>query len=100
SDLSPKRRQAQSAIRAAHDPSALADALEHFGLARMPSYWPLLDRIEMPLTIVVGERDAKFRMIGGEIAQRVRHARVEIVTGAGHNVVLEAPERVAEIVSA
>ena len=49
----------------------------------------------MPVTLIVGERDAKFRQIAAEMAAALPRARVETVPGAGHAVHLEAPERVA-----
>ena len=47
----------------------------------------------MPVTLVVGERDAKFRAI----AERMGgcRGRVVVVAGAGHAVALEAPAAVA-----
>jgi 2-succinyl-6-hydroxy-2,4-cyclohexadiene-1-carboxylate synthase len=47
------------------------------------------------VTLLVGERDAKFRAVANEMAARIPRARVVIVPAAGHSVHLEAPERVA-----
>ena len=46
---------------------------------------------------MAGARDSKFCAIARELASR--HSRVEaaIVEGAGHNLILEAPRVVAEV---
>ena len=54
----------------------------------------------MPVTMIIGERDAKFRAIAGEMAAGIPRAQLVVVPGAGHAVHLEAPERVAEILTA
>jgi pimeloyl-ACP methyl ester carboxylesterase len=49
----------------------------------------------MPVTLVVGERDAKFRAIAGRMAPTIPACQVVVVDGAGHAVQLEQPETVA-----
>ena len=51
----------------------------------------------MPVELVVGERDDKFRAIAGRMAERLRDARVHVVEGAGHAVHLERPDAVADV---
>ena len=53
----------------------------------------------MPVTLVVGERDAKFRAIAERMARRIRDADVVVVAGAGHAVQLEQPELVAAAIT-
>ena len=74
-------------------PPALAAALRGLGTGVMPPLW---DRLRASWrsrsTLVVGERDEKFRAIaerdGGAAAERAAHV---VVPGAGHAVHLEAP---------
>ena len=47
------------------------------------------------MTLVVGERDAKFREIGERMAERLPAARLVAIPGAGHAAHLERPEAVA-----
>jgi pimeloyl-ACP methyl ester carboxylesterase len=54
----------------------------------------------MPVTLVVGERDEKFRAIAGSMAASIPVAQVAVVAGCGHAVHLEAPEQVAEVIGA
>jgi 2-succinyl-6-hydroxy-2,4-cyclohexadiene-1-carboxylate synthase len=82
--------------RLGHDPFALADALGLLGLGRMPSAWPQLEGLCRPrLRILAGDRDSKFTEIGRRIAAAAPAASFAAVPEAGHNLILEAPERVA-----
>jgi pimeloyl-ACP methyl ester carboxylesterase len=47
------------------------------------------------VTLLVGERDAKFRGIAERMAERLPAARVVVIAGAGHAAHLEQPEAVA-----
>ena len=53
----------------------------------------------MPVVLVVGERDQKFRTIAEQMVSAIPAARIVIVPGAGHAVHLEAPELVATLVT-
>jgi 2-succinyl-6-hydroxy-2,4-cyclohexadiene-1-carboxylate synthase len=61
----------------------------------MPALWDRLGELTMPVTLVVGERDAKFRAIAEGMRARLRDAAVVVVAGAGHAVALEGPAAVA-----
>ena len=52
----------------------------------------------MPVTLVVGERDEKFRAIAERMAAAIPDARVVVAPGAGHALHLEAPGAVAEAI--
>ena len=83
-----------------YTPDGLACALRDLGTGMLPSLWNRLGQLAVPVTLVVGERDQKFRDIAGQMAERIPDARVEVVPGAGHAVHLEAPEALAAIVGA
>ncbi len=89
----------QRRLRAQHCASGLAHAVRTLGLAQMPNLLPELDRIDVPVLLVAGELDAKYRAVAERMQSRVRSSRLEIVAGAGHNVVLERPQAVAEILA-
>jgi 2-succinyl-6-hydroxy-2,4-cyclohexadiene-1-carboxylate synthase len=63
-----------------------AAQLRNLGTGVMPPLWERLRELTMPVSAVVGERDAKFRAI----AERMGFPTV-VVPGAGHAVPLEAP---------
>lgn len=98
--LSEERLAEQRAVRRRHRARGLARALRTLGLGRMPSYWEELSALELPVHLLVGELDGKFRAIAGEMASLLPRATLEVVGGVGHNVLLEAPERVAKALSA
>jgi pimeloyl-ACP methyl ester carboxylesterase len=53
----------------------------------------------MPVTLIVGERDAKFQEIAWRMAGELPDAQVLVVPGAGHAVHLEDPEQVAHAIA-
>jgi pimeloyl-ACP methyl ester carboxylesterase len=66
----------------------------------MPPLWERLGELRVPVRVVVGERDAKFQAIGERMVERLPHAELVVVAGAGHAVHLEAPEAVAAAIDA
>jgi pimeloyl-ACP methyl ester carboxylesterase len=74
----------------------LARALRGLGTGALPPLWDRLGELTIPVTLVVGERDAKFREIADEMAPLFAGpVSVVVVPGAGHAVHLEAPAEVA-----
>ena len=78
--------------------AGLSAALRGMGTGTMDPRWDRLGQLSMPVVVVVGERDLRFRAIGERIAAGVRNGRLVIVPGAGHAVHLEAPAAVAEAI--
>jgi 2-succinyl-6-hydroxy-2,4-cyclohexadiene-1-carboxylate synthase len=79
-------------------PVGLARALRGLGTGALPPVWDRLGELAMPVTIVIGERDQKFRALGAQMAGAIAGAEVVVVPGAGHAVHLEAPEAIARII--
>jgi 2-succinyl-6-hydroxy-2,4-cyclohexadiene-1-carboxylate synthase len=77
-------------------PDGLARVLRGLGTGVLPSLWDRLGELPMPVTLIVGERDQKFRAIAAEMGGMIDQAEVMVVPGAGHAVHLEAPDAVAE----
>jgi 2-succinyl-6-hydroxy-2,4-cyclohexadiene-1-carboxylate synthase len=86
--------------RLQNTPAGLAAALRGLGTGALPSLWDRLDELTMPVTLVVGERDQKFLAVAHRMAESIPRSEVVVVRDAGHAVHLEAPRRVAEIISA
>ncbi len=91
---------AAHADRLRNHPAGLARALRGLGNAALPSLWGRLNEILVPVELVVGERDEKFRAIALEMASSLPEAEVIAVPGAGHAVHMEAPARVASVIAA
>ncbi|HST33681.1 MAG TPA: alpha/beta fold hydrolase [Solirubrobacteraceae bacterium] len=77
-----------------NDPHALAAALRGLGTGEMLPLWSSLGRLSMPLAIVVGERDEKFRVLGERMVKLAPHARLIAIAG-GHVLPLENPSELA-----
>lgn len=95
-DLHPGALAAQRAVRLSHDPRGLARAMRVLGLAAMPPCWGALEEVTMPVHLMAGERDARFRALAERALAALPHARLTIVPGAGHNLLLEARDVVKE----
>ena len=84
--------------RLAQVPIALAWAMRTLGLAAMPPMWDALAALAVPVHLVTGARDAKFTEIARRAVLRAPSCVHTAVGGAGHDVGLEAPRALAQIV--
>jgi 2-succinyl-6-hydroxy-2,4-cyclohexadiene-1-carboxylate synthase len=99
-DQSPKvRAKADADRRRNHSPAGLAAALRGLGTGALPSLWPRLDRLKIPVELVVGERDEKFIQIARQMLEDLPNARLVVAPGAGHAVHWEAPGTVADSIT-
>jgi 2-succinyl-6-hydroxy-2,4-cyclohexadiene-1-carboxylate synthase len=78
--------------------AGLALALRSLGLAGMPAYRTRLPSLDLPIQLVVGEKDKKFGQIAEGMTALLPRAELLRIAGVGHNVVLEAPRELAEVV--
>ena len=84
--------------RLRNDPVALAAALRGLGAGVMAPVWGRLGELGMPVVLVVGEGDEKYRTIAEQMAARLPAARLVVVPGVGHGVVREAPAALVRII--
>ena len=89
-------RAAQRAARLRHHPRGLQASLRATGLAEMPDLRPRLPGVRLPVTLLAGEEDPKFLALAEETAALLPDARVVVVPDAGHNLLLERPQAVAD----
>lgn len=83
-----------------NEPAGLAAALRGIGTGAMVPLWDRLGELTMPATVVVGERDGKFRALGVRLAAGLGGpVREVVVPGAGHGLPREAPEAVAAVIA-
>ena len=85
--------------RLRNQPAGLARALRGLGTGALPSLWDRLDEVQTPVTLVVGERDQRFRAIAAEMAPELASPELIVVPGSGHAVHLEAPGAVARAIA-
>ena len=81
----------QREIRLAHRPVGLANSLRGLGQGTQPSFWNRLGEIEIPVLLIAGELDRKFRDIASRMNDRIPASELAIVPDAGHAVHLEQP---------
>jgi 2-succinyl-6-hydroxy-2,4-cyclohexadiene-1-carboxylate synthase len=86
---------AAHADRLRNTPAGLAAALRGVGTGAMEPLWPRLTELTMPVTVLAGERDAKFTAIGKRMAAALPCGEFAVIPGAGHAAHLEAPAAVA-----
>jgi 2-succinyl-6-hydroxy-2,4-cyclohexadiene-1-carboxylate synthase len=80
-------------------PAGLAAALHGLGTGALPSLWDRLGELTIPVELIVGERDHKFRVTAEKMAAALPEVRLSVVPGAGHAVHLEDPAAVAGIIA-
>jgi 2-succinyl-6-hydroxy-2,4-cyclohexadiene-1-carboxylate synthase len=79
----------------------LAASLRQAGTGAQEPLWSRLHELQVPVLLLVGERDTKFRAIAAQMAPRIgAMATVATVPGAGHCAHLEDPTRAGALVRA
>ncbi len=78
--------------RLRNNPHHLAKVLRELGTGAQPSLWNELPEVKIPLLLMVGEKDKKFRAIAEEMCQTSSRIRMAVIPGCGHNVHVEAPQ--------
>lgn len=96
--LSPAELARQAGIRRSHSAAGLQQSLRALGLGRMPDLRGVLHVQPLRLQLLVGALDTKFCAIAQRLAATAP-VQLEIVAGAGHNLLLEAPERVMRVLT-
>jgi 2-succinyl-6-hydroxy-2,4-cyclohexadiene-1-carboxylate synthase len=91
-------RARRRAERLSHDPAGLSRSLRVTGLGEMPNYAERLAELEMPVSVLAGDLDLKFSALARSMAECLRHPTLEIAPGAGHDLLLERPEFVTEVI--
>ncbi|PSB40786.1 2-succinyl-6-hydroxy-2,4-cyclohexadiene-1-carboxylate synthase [filamentous cyanobacterium Phorm 6] len=76
----------------------LAKSLRNMGTGNQPSLWAQLAQNQIPLLLLVGAYDDKFKTINTEIASLCPAASFQIVPKAGHNIHFENIDKFVEVV--
>jgi 2-succinyl-6-hydroxy-2,4-cyclohexadiene-1-carboxylate synthase len=79
-----------------NDPRALARVLRGVGAGEMQPLWPRLAELAMPTTLVVGQRDLRYRELAAAMRERIAGCELDVV-GGGHRLALENPAALAEV---
>jgi 2-succinyl-6-hydroxy-2,4-cyclohexadiene-1-carboxylate synthase len=84
--------------RLALDPLGLAWSLRHLGLGCQPSYEHEVEALRIPVTLITGGLDGKFRDLSDALAAKLPNARRVVVEGQGHALLLEAPTAIGQAI--
>jgi len=82
-----------------NEPADLAAVLRAIGGGAMEPLWDRIGMLAMPVTIVVGGRDAKFIDYAERFAERLPQAEVHVIDGVGHGLPREAPAELAALIA-
>jgi 2-succinyl-6-hydroxy-2,4-cyclohexadiene-1-carboxylate synthase len=80
--------------------AGLAHSLRTAGTGAQESLWQGLDAIEIPVLCLAGELDAKFTLLGKQLAAALPRGTFAAVPGAGHAAHTERPHEVADLIAA
>lgn len=81
-------------------PEAIAHQLTTLGQGTQEPLWDRLAELSVPVVLVTGARDEKYRTISRRAAAAIgANARLQEVPEVGHNVLLAAPAAVARILA-
>ena len=88
------------AERRTNSAAGLAASLRHAGTGSMEPLWDRLGELAVPVLCLTGSLDVRFGEVAARIVERIgRHARHEVIDGAGHAAHLERPDAVIDVVS-
>jgi len=84
--------------RLSNSARGLAMSLRAAGTGEMTPLWKAMERLRVPVLLVVGERDRRYAEIGEAMRRRIPGSILSRVEGAGHCAHLEKPEEFADLV--
>ena len=88
------------AERLSQRPKGLANSLRGMGAGAQAPVWDGLGRVTVPVMVVVGGEDAKFRAIADALFAPLPDARIEIIEGVGHAAHLEDAKAFGDVLRA
>ncbi len=97
-DDSDQLKEAARVVRRRQDPQGLAAALIGFGAGVWPERWSKLATLETRTTLIVGERDSNCVQSAQRMRSLLPNSQLEVISGAGHALVLEAPQELALLI--
>jgi 2-succinyl-6-hydroxy-2,4-cyclohexadiene-1-carboxylate synthase len=88
------------ASRLRRDPVRMAACLETWSVGRLPSQWSALPEYSGRALLLNGEADGKFASAAKRMQAAFPNAEHHSIAGAGHQLLAEKPEEVAQVVAA
>lgn len=88
------------ARRAGLDADALADVLERLSPGQMPPLDSVLRTAPFPTAMAVGALDETYNALSSDLSARCPRLVVEVIPGAGHRVLVDAPDALGRTLAA
>lgn len=94
-------RAKMKASRLAQSIEGLQNSMIHFGTGTMPDCWDELSTLRLPILLIVGEEDSKYRTLASQMLIRFPDgvAECEVIKGAGHCAHLESMQESAAVLN-
>ena len=89
----PERLNMIKAVRKNNNTAWMAKVLRELSVGMQPSLWDKLEKLNMPVLLISGELDYKYKKIVYRIKDYIKDSQVHLIPDAGHNTHLEAPEQ-------
>jgi 2-succinyl-6-hydroxy-2,4-cyclohexadiene-1-carboxylate synthase len=93
-------RAADRAGRLANTADGLAAALVGMGQGAQAYFGERLQELQVPVLVIAGQLDEKYVSLAKAMGHSLPHPSVRIVPGAGHSVIGEQPQAVADLITA
>ena len=87
------------AARKDNNTAWMAKVLRELSIGSQSSLWDKLDELNMPVLLIAGELDDKYKKIVHRIKDYLKDSQVHLIPEAGHNTHLEAPEEFRKILA-
>lgn len=95
----PEKLNKIKTARKNNDTAWMAKVLRELSLGRQPPLWDRLGTLSMPVLLIAGELDHKYRRIAYQMKDYLGDSQVHLTPETGHNSHAEAPEKFAQILT-
>jgi 2-succinyl-6-hydroxy-2,4-cyclohexadiene-1-carboxylate synthase len=97
--VSDEVRRRQHSLRLANNPLGLANSLRGMGAGQQQPLWSRLGDLQLPVQLIVGERDTRYVATARRMAEMLPRAELAVVPDAGHTVHIDQPEEFVGVVT-
>jgi 2-succinyl-6-hydroxy-2,4-cyclohexadiene-1-carboxylate synthase len=96
--LPPRALARQHALRLRNNPMGLANSLRGMGVGQQEPVWSSLRELAVPVGMIVGERDVRYRAIAERMQRLLPDASTSVIPESGHSVHIDQPEAFVRVV--
>jgi pimeloyl-ACP methyl ester carboxylesterase len=79
-------------------PVGLANSLRGMGAGRQTPLWSHLSELRVPVRLIVGQRDDRYRALAARMDSLLPDSRLTVVEGAGHTVHADQPAEFVNLI--